>query len=62
MRCKLVVGNEIVEQIMEVSDLGITSYGSIGKEISCQIFVSDLMSEVIWINKFLSLATIYIKA
>lgn len=64
VRCKLVVDNDIVENIMEVSYLlvAITSYGSIDKEISYRITkanrVSACMRDGIWNNKFLMKASV----
>ena len=61
VRCKLLIDNEIVKQMMEVNYLGetITSYGLICKKISCHIKkankMSGCMTFVSWNNTFLRL-------
>lgn len=64
VRSKLVVDDEILEQIMEVGYLRliITSYGSIGKELNCQISevnrTPGCTNEITWNNSFPSLEII----
>lgn len=59
IRCKLVVDNDIIEQVMEVKYLGmvITSSGDIDRETNEQITktnrIAGCMNGVIWNNKYL---------